>query len=308
MAPLPQNRLTTSLRAFTKTAVDFGGPFMTMQGRGRPRQKRYLFTCLASTAIHLEMAYGLDVDSFVNALSRMINRRGIPEEMLSDNGTNFVAANKELCELYKDPKTKAAVADKGIKWTFNPPYAPHFGGVFEIMIKSAKRAITAILKNAEVNDEELMTAFCGAEALINSRPLTYQSASVKDNIPLTPNHFLHGQVGGQFAPEVIDEVGFNPKKRWRRIQELVRHFWNRWLQEWVPSLSPRQKWFRLKTDVKPGDTVLLVSSDTPRGQWPLGRVLEVYRSKDQHVRSLKLQVGDKQYIRPIVKVCPLELD
>jgi len=40
--------------------------------------------------------------------------------------------------------------------------------------------------NADVNDEELMTTFCGAEALINSRPLTYQSASVKDNIPLTP--------------------------------------------------------------------------------------------------------------------------
>jgi len=60
---------------------------------------------------------------------------------------------------------------------FNLPYAPHFGGVFEIMTKSAKRAITAILTNAEVTDEELMTAFCGAEALINSQPLTY------------PNHF-----------------------------------------------------------------------------------------------------------------------
>ena len=135
----------------------------------RPRQKRYLcFTYLASRAVHLEMAHGLDVDSFVNALNRMINRRGVPEEILSDNGTNFVAANKELCELRKDPKTKVAVADKGIKSTFNPPYTPHFGGVFEIMITSAKRAITAILKNAEVNDEELMTAFCGAKALINS--------------------------------------------------------------------------------------------------------------------------------------------
>ena len=40
MAPLPLNRLTTSLRAFTKVAVDFGGPFMTIQGRGKPRQKR----------------------------------------------------------------------------------------------------------------------------------------------------------------------------------------------------------------------------------------------------------------------------
>jgi len=65
-----------------------------------------LFTCLASRAVHLEIAYGLDVDSFLNALNRMINRRGVPDEMLSDNGTNFVAANKELCELLcKDPRT-----------------------------------------------------------------------------------------------------------------------------------------------------------------------------------------------------------
>ena len=48
MAPLPLNRLTTSLRAFTRVAVDFGGPFMTVQGRGKPRQKRYLFVYMLS--------------------------------------------------------------------------------------------------------------------------------------------------------------------------------------------------------------------------------------------------------------------
>ena len=311
MAPLPLNRLTTSLRAFTRVAVDFGGPFMTVQGRGKPRQKRYLclFTCLASRAVHLEMAYGLDVDCFLNALNRMINRRGVPEEIISDNGTNFVAANKELCELIcKDQKVQTNTTSKGIKWTFNPPYAPHFGGVFEIMIKSAKRAIIAILSNADVKDEELMTAFCGAEALINSRPLTYQSADIKDNVPLTPNHFLHGQMGGEFAPEVIDEVGYDPKRRWRRVQELVRHFWHRWHREWIPSLSPRQKWFKMKKDIQPGDIVLVVSSDTPRGRWPLGRILEVYPGKDGHIRSVRLQVGEKQYSRPIVKLCPLELE
>ena len=218
MAPLPLNRLTMSLRAFTRVAVDFGGPFITVQGRGKPRQKRCLclFTCLASRTVHLEMAYGLDVDCFLNALNRMINRRGLPEEVISDNGTNFVAASKELCELIcKDQKVQTNTTSKGIKWTFNPPYAPHFGGVFEIMIKSEKRAIIAILSNADVKDKELMTAFCGAEALINSRPLTYQSADIKDNVPLTPNHFLHGQMGGEFASEVIDEVGYDPKRHWR---------------------------------------------------------------------------------------------
>ena len=71
MAPLPLNRLTTSLRAFARVGVDFAGPFITVQGRGKRRQKRYLclFTCLACRAVHLEIAYGLDVDSFLTAFS-----------------------------------------------------------------------------------------------------------------------------------------------------------------------------------------------------------------------------------------------
>ena len=134
----------------------------------------YLFTCLASRAVHLEIAFGLDVDSFLSAFYLMINRRGLPEEIISDNGTNFVAAEKELRkltnEILKDPKFVSIMISKKIKWTFNPPYAPHFGGIFETMIKAAKTAIVAILQNSDVTDEELMTAFTGAEALVNSRP------------------------------------------------------------------------------------------------------------------------------------------
>ena len=187
------------LRAFAHTSVDYGGPFVTIQGSGKKREKRYLclFTCLASRAVHLEMAYGLDTDSFLNAFFRFVNRRGVPVKMLSDRGTNFVGADKELKEIIRNldsDNVKLKTASKGISWQFNPPYAPHWGGVHEIMIKSAKRAIYAVLKGADVNDEELLTAFSGAEALINSRPLTYQSSHPADSPPLTPNHFLFGQV------------------------------------------------------------------------------------------------------------------
>ena len=92
-----------------------------------------LFTCLATRAVHLEIAYGLDDDSFLNTLQRMINRRGVLDAIISDNGTNFVAADRELCEIMcKDPRVKSSISNMGIKWQFNPPYAPHFGGVFEI--------------------------------------------------------------------------------------------------------------------------------------------------------------------------------
>ena len=92
MAPLPKSRLQSSLRAFEKVGVDYGGPFLTKKGRGRTRAKRYLclFTCLTTRAVHLEMSYSLDTDSFINAFTWMTSRRGTPTYVISDNGTNFV--------------------------------------------------------------------------------------------------------------------------------------------------------------------------------------------------------------------------
>lgn len=62
MAPLPTSRVRPPLRPFSRVSIYFGGPFVTIQGRGKRREKRWLclFTCLLCRAVHLEMAYGLD--------------------------------------------------------------------------------------------------------------------------------------------------------------------------------------------------------------------------------------------------------
>ena len=312
MAPLPKFRLSLPLRAFSRDAVDFAGPYLTMQGRGRKRQKRYLclFTCMVSRAVHLEMAYGLDTDSFLNAFSRMVNRRGVPEEVVSDNGTNFISGERELRELVEaldKEKICKSAADKGIKWHFNPPLAPHFGGIHESMVKSAKRAIKAVLGNADVSDEELTTIFIGVENFLNSRPLTYQTANPEDNLPLTPNHFLYGQQGGTFAPSSVDETPFSHKKRWRRIQELIRHVWQRWIRELLPTLGKRTKWYQEKKNLAVGDIVLVTSPSTPRGSWPLGRVINTYPGDDGHVRAVRIKCNDKEYVRPINRLCPIDV-
>ena len=59
-----------------------------------------------------------------------------------------------------------------------------------------------------------MSAVVGAEGLINPRPLTYQSSDPADLTPLTPNHFLHGQLRGRFAPDSVDGEASNPRERW----------------------------------------------------------------------------------------------
>ena len=93
--------------------------------------------------------------------------------------------------------------------------APRFGGIYESMFKAAKRATKSILPHADVTDEELSSAFAGADRFINSRPLIYQSTDPNDNVPLTPNNLLLGQLGGIFAPDSPIEICCNLKKRWR---------------------------------------------------------------------------------------------
>ena len=68
--PITKMRLKGPLIAFSRVGTDYAGPFTTIQGRGRKRTKLYLclFTCLLSRAVHLEMAYSMDTDSFLNVM------------------------------------------------------------------------------------------------------------------------------------------------------------------------------------------------------------------------------------------------
>ena len=224
--------------------------------------KRYLcmFTCLSVQAVHLEMAVKLDTDAFLNAFTRFISQRGVPKEVVSGNRTNFVGAVNELKSLVSkldEEKIKGKTASKGVRWLFNPPAAPHFGGMNKIIVKAAKKAIYAVVGNAEVNDEELLMIFTGVENLLNLRPLTYQSSDSRDIVPLTPNHFLYGQARGQLAPEAVEATRFYPKQRWRKVQLLISLVWCQWMKEYLPTLLPQSKWLKEQRDLQVGDVVFV---------------------------------------------------
>ena len=77
------------------------------------------------------MTFGLDTAAFLNGFYRMANKRGVPMEVITDNGRCFVAASKELKELVShldEEKIKEETKLKKIKWHFNPPFSqppPH---------------------------------------------------------------------------------------------------------------------------------------------------------------------------------------
>ena len=312
MGQLPSVRVAVTERAFTNTGVDYAGPFLTRQGRGKTQAKRYLclFTCLETRACHLEMAYDLTCEGFLMCLSRFRKRRGTPRNIVSDNGLNFVAAEKELRQAVQRLSGGGIAADlaiKNINWKFNPPASPHHGGVFESLIKSAKRAIYAVIGRSACYDEELQTVFTETEGLLNARPLTTISDDPNDMSPLTPQHFLIGHNDMQH-PVDHDDRRSTFGNRWRVVQSLVHDVWKRLVKEMMPVLNIRQKWRQKKRNLKIGDVVICVDQHTPRGFWPLGRIANVYPAADGHVRIVDVKIKQKVYRRSINVLIPLEVE
>ncbi|XP_055527780.1 uncharacterized protein LOC129720338 [Wyeomyia smithii] len=163
MAPLPAARLASFERPFTHVGVDFFGPVTVKIGRSHAKRWVALFTCLTIRAVHLEIAYSLSTDSCISCFRRFVGRRGAPLEVYSDNGTNFVGAERVLMRQIKSDMAEA-FTNANTKWLFNPPSAPHMGGVWERMVRSVKAAIESIDTGRKLNDEGFLTLLIEAES------------------------------------------------------------------------------------------------------------------------------------------------
>ena len=310
MADLPAERFDTS-HAFSTVGLDFFGPLQVKKFRRTEKRFGLLFTCLATRAIHLEVVQAMDTDSFVMALRRFIARRGRPNKICSDNGTNIKGGERELREALanlKQQRITDELTQRHITWRWNPPAAPHFGGVWERLVGSVKRALSVVLGGHVTTDETLSTVLCEVENMVNSRPITHVTDEYdgRDLTALTPNHFLLGRNNAALAPGNFKD-DMNSRKRWRRGQALADHLWNRWRREYLQTLIHRRKWQTEARNLQVDDVVLIVESDAPRGLWPLARVTEVLPGPDGRVRTVRLiTTTGATFTRPATKVPLLE--
>lgn len=309
-------------RPFSFTGVDFAGHFMvkTSTARSASYQKCYvsLFICLTTKAIHLELVQSLSTEAFIAALSRFVARRGIPNHMYSDQGTNFIGTANELPSLWyqeasiESQRIQKECANQGITWHFTPGRASHFGGLWEAGVKSMKTHLNRGFNTTKLTFEEFSTVLVQIEACLNSRPLCSISDDPDEIMVLTPGHFLIGQAITTAPHPNVTHIPMGRLSRFQLLQRIVQGFWSNWSHEYLARLQQRPKWKQAAANLRVGQIVLIMEENTPPAQWNLGKITKVFPGRDQLVRCAELKKYENKKLiiitRPIHKLCLLPVE
>ena len=212
--------------------------------------------------------------TFIVCLRRSVSRRGLPSVIMGDHGSNFIGADRELDQLHTFINSNSKMiaefcASQGIidKWKYIPEKSPHFGGLWEAAMKSAKTCLRKVADTIQMTYEELATVTCQVEACLNSRPLIPMLAVDCEVVePLTPGHFLTGK-----PLTAIPDQGHRVKDiTLLKAMVDVSTNYTAFL-ETVEFRISCIRWHHPKRNLQKGDVVILREDNAFVNTWPLGR-------------------------------------
>jgi hypothetical protein len=288
VAPLPHDRVTL-IHPFHSVGLDYAGPLFTTDVG-----KVYilLFVCSAVRAVHLELCHSLETEGFLLAFRRFVSRCGQPVIVRSDNAKTFKRASELL---------------SGITWLFNPPVSPWWGGFFEIMVKLIKRPLRKTLLNASVSSAELQTILCEIQRAVNLRPISTLSEDPGDAPPITPSMLMGDVFRREEEVGAVELNASQMSKRARFLCQLSELLKKRWKEEYLTQLVNHSKKFSERGCLKIGDLAFLVDGTKKRAEWPIVRVVDLFRGRDGLIRLVKIRCRNSEFLRPVQKLVPLEV-
>ncbi|XP_070137030.1 uncharacterized protein [Drosophila bipectinata] len=241
---------------------------------------------------------------------------GMQRVLRSDNGKRFVGADREakrFAEIFEPQRIQSELSSKGIEWIFSCSANPSEGGVWERMVWCVKRVLRHTVKKMAPEEHVLESFLIEAENIVNSRPLTHLPVSADQEAPLTPNDLLKGEA---FPPDTSGLDGGLIKegatrKQWRVARMLRNRFWKRWVLEYLPTLTRREKWCRREKPIQRGDIVFVCDPAVPRRDCRKGVVEEAFAGTDGEVRRARVGIMDgdrtRWIMRPASKLKALDL-
>jgi hypothetical protein len=255
-----------------------------------------LFTCLHSRAIHVEIVESCSTLDFLDAFRRFVGHCGKPTVMYSDNAAQFIAADKNLKEIFDNVNFNRIQEEKfdseyPITWKFGTPHAPWKNGAIERLIGVLKRQLRTALQTEQVSIKTLQTLIVELKKIINDRPLSVTRSDPDQLKQITPNMLISGrQLNELENPEqqVLKKIEF--ADMWVRRKKILSSFWSRWLKDYLEQLSVNRRWTKAdQIALKEGDVVILKPETLKKNQWNIGRITEIIQNDVGTISEIKVK-------------------
>lgn len=307
-APLPDYRLAAESKPFEYTGVDCAGPITIYAGNSYVKKDVHivLFTCMITRAIYLRKLDTLTADEMLLAIQDIWTRRGPIRHMYSDNARNFLGASNIIKAEHRQKLAK----EKKIKWHFNPPLTPHWGGVWERLIKDVKRAINSEMNKKIVKEKLFECILLQVEDIMNSRPLTHIPVSPDDLCPITPNYLVKQHPGYAFVAESEGTDNDDLHHMTIRAKKTSEKLIQRWIKEYLPIITKADVRRRKNEGLEVGDYVIYTDPNIKPANWKRGIIINTYKGRDNFARvaDVKLLNGEILEKRSVVRLAKLEID
>ena len=299
MVDIKEEQLTVA-PPWTHVALDFAGPVL-VKGQVNKRAKLkvwiLVYSCRATKSVCLLATPGYSTADFLCKHEEFVYRKGRPSTIVSDRGSQLVAAGivvaqKDLPSIklnWQEVTSKNAATD----WTFVPVGGQHRNGISEATVKVMKKSLALALHPGVVLIyAELVTLLAKITYSINSRPLSIQDISPSSQqedimLPLTPNHLLLGKSTID-VPDIDYDQDDKFSARLAYVQQVFRAWWDRWIQDVLPTLVPCKRWKEIGKNLKKDDIVMMKYAGNLQDDYRLARVMEVFPDKKGLVRTVRV--------------------
>nr|CAD2196359.1 unnamed protein product [Meloidogyne enterolobii] len=313
---------------FTAVGLDFCGPLYIKTPFLVPNQRRNtkietikhwitVWVCLSTRAVALDLISDLTIQSFSLAFRRQTAKYGVIKNIYCDNAPTFISAKNFLSE-------QANLSPPN--WNFRAPMAAWKSGHYERSMALIKYHLKRTLSGGAIPRSylfhEVLTILLEIENIINSRPITFESANPLEPRALSPADIIKPYRNNspiEITPsEKMDDPDYNQNIQsnsqslittWEKITSRAKNFWIRWKADYILSLRERYKKLQQSSQRWPTiNELVIVHSDTlPRSNWSLAIILEINYTENHFPNTAKIKfLSGNITLRSVHHLYPLE--
>ncbi|XP_068224926.1 uncharacterized protein [Palaemon carinicauda] len=299
-------RLEPSDTPFGYLYLDYCGPFNCKLSDGRRKVWILCFSCMYTRAINLQACYDISVSEFLRAFMIHVFEFGLPQLVISDLGTQIVAAGNKITDFLNDPQTDEYFKENGInKIKFESYFkgCSSLGSLVETSVKMTKQMINKSIGTniLELRDFEFL--IFQVRSLVNKRPIAFKESLRDQDLhtlsPITPEMLLRGYeiVTVNLIPELqplpeLDEYSDHTspsnlvKDKYTKIRKVRHRLFDLYQSEFMSTLlnqaiDTKDRYKPCKHDkIGVGDIVLIKDANVKPVNFPMGIVKQIITNNE----------------------------